>query len=105
MKNHDAQPPPDARPEVVLPDRGGWISGPSADTPEQPGPVTADDSALAQLQADWPRWQIWVVPGVAGGPPTWCARRHADRDAVPARVLNAGSAEHLAEYIAAAVSE
>jgi len=39
------------------------------------------------------------------GPPTWCARRHEDRDAVPARTLNAGSAEHLAECIAAAVSE
>ena len=105
MKNHDAQPPPRAPREVVLRGEVGWISGPSADVPGQSEPVTADDSALAQLQADWPRWHIWVVPGVAGGPPTWCARRHADRDAVPARVLNAGSAEHLAEYIAAAVSE
>src|SRR5712691_2582675 len=98
MKNHDAQPPPDARPEVVLPDRGGWISGPSADTPGQPGPVTADHDALAQLQHKWPLWEIWLVPRVVGGP-VWCARRHADRDAVPARVLNAGSAAELAEQI------
>jgi len=103
MKNDDAQPPPDAPREVVLPDRGGWISGPSADTPEQSEPVTADDSALAQLQADWPRWQIWVVPRVVSGP-VWCARRHEDRDAVPARVLNAGSAAELAEYLEEASS-
>ena len=96
MKNPNDDPPR----EVVLPDRSGWITGPSAGT----GPVTADDSALDRLRADWPRWQVWVVPGTEGGPPTWCARRHEDRDAVPARVLNAGSAEHLAEYLEEASS-
>ena len=28
MQNDDAQPPPRAPREVVLPDRGGWVSGP-----------------------------------------------------------------------------
>ncbi len=100
MKNHDAQPPPDTPREVVLRGEAGWVSGPSADT----GPATADDTALARLRADWPNWEVWVVPRAVGGP-VWCARRHADRDAVPARVLNAGSAAELAEYIAEAVSE
>ncbi len=101
MSDHPPQLPPRAPREVVLHGETGWVSGPSADIPGQP--VTADGNALAQLRDDWPRWQVWVVPGAAG-PPTWCARRHEDRDAVPARVLNAGSAEHLAECIAEADS-
>jgi len=57
-----------------------------------------NDVTLARMQADWPRWEVWIVPCAVGGP-VWCARRHEDRDAVPARVLNADSAEHLAEYL------
>lgn len=53
------------------------------------------DTELAQLAADWPRWEIWQVHHVIGGT-TWCARRHDDH----AKVLNAGSASHLAEYLA-----
>lgn len=53
-----------------------------------------NDAALAQLQADWPDWQIWIVHRHIGGP-VWCARRRDDHK----RVLNADSAEHLAEYL------
>ncbi len=63
-----------------------------------------NEDALARLQADWPLWEVWVVPRAVGGP-VWCARRHEDRDAVPARVLNTDSPGHLAEYIAEAESE
>jgi hypothetical protein len=57
-------------------------------------------AALARLQADWPRWQVWIVHRVIGGP-VWCARRHDDHKVV----LNAGSAEELAEYLEDTVSE
>ncbi len=56
------------------------------------------DEKIAELEREHPEWQVWVVQRVVGGP-VWCARRHEDRDAVPARVLNADSAEHLAEYL------
>jgi len=59
-----------------------------------------NDHALAQLQADWPRWQFWIVYKVIGGP-TWCARLHDNHR----RVINADSAEHLAEYLEFEVSE
>jgi len=29
---------------------------------------------VAQLEADWPDWQVWYVPKAVGGM-TWCARR------------------------------
>lgn len=58
-----------------------------------------NESGLAQLSADWPRWQIWIVHRVIGGP-VWCARRHDDHK----KVLNAGSAAELAEYLEEAVS-
>ncbi len=60
------------------------------------------DEASAQLGRDW-RWEIWIVPRAVGGP-VWCARRRADRDAIPARVLNADSPKHLAEYLEEASS-
>jgi hypothetical protein len=59
-----------------------------------------NDRALAQLQSDWPNWQIWIVHKLIGGP-TWCARRRDDHK----RVLNAGSAAELAEYLEDTVSE
>ncbi len=58
------------------------------------------DDDLAQLQADWPNWECWIVRKVIGGP-TWCARRRDDHRTV----LNADSAEHLAEYLEEAVSQ
>jgi hypothetical protein len=58
-----------------------------------------NDDALARLQADWPNWEIWIVHRVIGGP-VWCARRRDDHK----RVLNADSAEHLAEYLEAEVT-
>jgi len=53
-----------------------------------------NDTVLAQLQSDWPNWQIWIVYRLIGGP-TWCARRRDDHR----KVLNAGSPEHLIEYL------
>jgi len=58
-----------------------------------------NDDALARLQADWPNWEVWIVRKVIGGP-TWCARRRDDHK----KVLNAGSPEHLAEYLEAEVA-
>jgi hypothetical protein len=58
------------------------------------------DDAIARLSADWPNWEVWIVRKVIGGP-TWCARRHDDHK----RVLNAGSAAELAEYLEDTVSE
>ncbi len=49
---------------------------------------------IAQLERDHPDWQVWVVTRVIGGP-VWCARRHDDHK----KILNADSAEHLAEYL------
>lgn len=57
------------------------------------------DSTRAELEADWPRWQIWIVPGIYRDP-TWCARRHDDYK----RVLNAGSPGELAEMLEAEAS-
>jgi hypothetical protein len=58
-----------------------------------------NDRALAQLQSDWPRWEIWTVRKLIGGT-TWCARRRDDHG----KVLNADSPEHLAEYLEAEVA-
>ena len=52
------------------------------------------DPAIAQLQADWPAWEVWKVRRLCGGP-VWCARRRDDHK----KVLNADSAAHLAEYL------
>lgn len=52
------------------------------------------DPALAQLQVDWPLWEIWTVRRVVGNR-VWCARRRDDHK----KVLNADSAGHLAEYL------
>jgi hypothetical protein len=57
------------------------------------------DAVVAELERDWPRWQIWVVHRVYGGP-VWCARRWDGSG----RVLNAHSADELAEYLEAEAS-
>jgi hypothetical protein len=61
------------------------------------GPGSTNEIVSA-LERDWPHWQVWVVHRTVGGP-VWCARRRDDADAVPARVLNAGSAGELTEQL------
>ncbi|HZC63003.1 MAG TPA: hypothetical protein VE464_15315 [Streptosporangiaceae bacterium] len=58
--------------------------------------MSATDKIVAALEREWPKWQIWVVHHYIGGP-VWCARRWDDEN----RVLNAGSADELAEYLEA----
>ena len=57
------------------------------------------DEIVAALGADWPDWQIWTVPRAIGGT-IWCARRWDGTG----RVLNAASADKLAEYLEEASS-
>jgi hypothetical protein len=57
------------------------------------------DEIVARLEADWPNWQIWTVPRAIGGT-IWCARRWDGTG----RVLNAASADELAEYLEDAAS-
>jgi hypothetical protein len=59
--------------------------------------VTAEQEVIAAMEREWPAWQVWVVQRVQGGP-VWCARRRDDEG----HVLNAGSAQELAEALAAA---
>jgi hypothetical protein len=59
-----------------------------------------NDDALAQLEHDWPRWQIWTVRKYIGGT-TWCARLRDDHK----KVINADSPAHLAEALESEVSE
>jgi hypothetical protein len=55
--------------------------------------------AVMGLEADWPAWQIWVVPRTTGGI-LWCARRWAGGDDA-SHTLNAGSPQDLAQMITA----
>jgi hypothetical protein len=32
------------------------------------------EAIVAQLEASWPKWQVWYVPRAVGGT-IWCARR------------------------------
>jgi hypothetical protein len=57
------------------------------------------DAIIAELEHEWPKWQVWVVQRVVGGP-VWCARRWDNEQ----HVLNAGSPEELAEYLEAEAS-
>ena len=57
------------------------------------------ETIITVMEREWPRWMIWCVPR-AVGPPTWCARPWDLPDA--ANVINAGSAQWLAEAIAEA---
>jgi hypothetical protein len=52
------------------------------------------DDIVARLEADWPDWQIWIVPRAIGGT-IWCARRWDGTG----QVLNAASADELAGYL------
>ena len=51
------------------------------------------DEIVAGLEADWPRWQIWVIYKAIGGT-TWCARRWDAGDDGQA-TINADSPEEL----------
>ena len=60
------------------------------------------DEKIAELERDWPSYQIWVVHRVYDGQ-VWCARRC---DWQPGQtVLNAHSADELAEYLAEAAEQ
>jgi len=52
------------------------------------------DQIIVELERKWPAWQVWYVPKALGGF-IWCARRWDDEH----HVLNAGSAESLADLI------
>jgi hypothetical protein len=52
------------------------------------------DAIVARLEADWPRWQIWVIHKAVGGT-IWCARRWDDER----NVLDADSADELTELL------
>jgi hypothetical protein len=54
----------------------------------------ATRKAVSKLEREWPAWQIWVVPRVIGGP-VWCARLWDNKR----KVLNAGTADELAEQL------
>jgi hypothetical protein len=57
------------------------------------------EEIIAAFEREWPKWQIWVVHRVVGGP-VWCARRWDDEK----HVLNAGSPDELAEQLEAEVA-
>jgi hypothetical protein len=48
------------------------------------------DEIVAELERDWPNWQVWVIHKAIGGI-TWCARRWDDEK----HVLNADSPDEL----------
>ncbi len=52
------------------------------------------EAIVAQLEADWPNWQVWYVPRAVGGM-TWCARRWDGSG----QVLNEASPEALVERL------
>lgn len=61
--------------------------------------MTAPDWAagkVAELEAEWPGWQVWYVPRVYGGT-LYCARRHGWQPG--GVVLNAHTPEELTEYL------
>ena len=62
-------------------------------------PANPTDETLAQLRADWPQWQIWVVYRAIGGT-LWCARRWDGTGLV----LNTDSADELVDRLETEVS-
>jgi hypothetical protein len=55
------------------------------------------DEKIAELERDWPNYQVWTVNRVVGGT-LWCAKRWDWQPGQP--VLNEDSVEHLAEALA-----
>jgi len=78
-------------------DRGKGQAG--RQDPAIPGEDPADKAA-GELAADWPKWQIWVVDRVVGGP-LFCARRWDGTG----HNLNGDSAAELAEKLEAEVTD
>jgi hypothetical protein len=64
--------------------------------------MNTTDAKVAALERDWPNYQVWTVPRTHGYT-VWCAKRWDWQPGDP--VLNADSAEHLAEYLAEAVEQ
>jgi hypothetical protein len=58
------------------------------------------DQIVAELEREWPKWQIWVVRRYIGGP-VWCARRW---DGV-GKTINEYSPEQLSDALEAAAGE
>lgn len=56
----------------------------------------ATDKIVAELEREWPHWQVWCVHRYIGGT-TWHARRWGETDG--RKTLNAGSPDELAEAI------
>jgi hypothetical protein len=56
--------------------------------------MAVEREIIAQLEADYPDWQIWVVHR-AYGSPVWCARPWTDEKAV----INTDSPDELREYL------
>jgi hypothetical protein len=51
--------------------------------------------ALAELEAAWPKWQVWWVPRAIDGHLSWHARRRDDER----HVIHADSADELDELL------
>src|SRR5690348_7995379 len=70
----------------------------AAHTPSQaplrPQTVNDQRKIVAELEAQFPGWQIWVVNRAVGHAP-WCARPWSDETAV----VNLDSAQQLREYL------
>ena len=60
------------------------------------------DEKIAELERDWPNYQIWVVNRTHGGP-VWCARRRDWKPGDP--VINADTPGHLREYLEEAAEQ
>jgi hypothetical protein len=58
------------------------------------------DEIVAELERDWPSWQVWVIHKAVGGQ-IWCARRWDDES----NVLNADSADELTELLQAEATQ
>lgn len=56
------------------------------------------DEQVAELAAEWPSWEFWIVHRYIGGP-LYCARRRDSHR----KVLNADTPAQLTEYLEDAV--
>ena len=80
------------------------VSGPGRRVTAKPGPDqdgalamgNPTDAIVAELERNWPNYQVWVVHRAVGGA-VWCARRWDWQPGQP--VLNAYSAKELTEYL------
>jgi hypothetical protein len=52
------------------------------------------NAVVAELERDWPRWQIWVIHKAIGGQ-IWCARRWD----CTGQTINADSPDELTEQL------